>query len=97
MRNANIICAASNLGGLVLLLISFLVPRSLVAFVALFALGELMIFMIQVRGLACVACYVLYVAVAMSFSAACAHPLAVCSLQQRTQWLPRQTWNNLNR
>lgn len=49
MRNANLLCALSNLLGCGALLVAFLAPRtSFYAFIALFALGELMIFGIQV-------------------------------------------------
>jgi hypothetical protein len=52
LRNANLVCAAANLGGLIFVLLSFLVARSFLVFTLLFALGELMLFCISVRRLA---------------------------------------------
>eukprot|EP00879_Flechtneria_rotunda_P017725 GHRR01018581.1.p1 GENE.GHRR01018581.1~~GHRR01018581.1.p1 ORF type:complete len:498 (+),score=156.86 GHRR01018581.1:326-1819(+) len=47
LANANLICGLSNLVGLVFVLLSFLVARSFAVFIALFAIGELALFMMQ--------------------------------------------------
>ncbi|KXZ51059.1 hypothetical protein GPECTOR_14g45 [Gonium pectorale] len=47
LRNANLLCAGSNLVGLVLLLIAFNASRSFAAFMGMFAVGQLVIFLLQ--------------------------------------------------
>uniref|UniRef100_A0A383V931 Major facilitator superfamily (MFS) profile domain-containing protein n=1 Tax=Tetradesmus obliquus TaxID=3088 RepID=A0A383V931_TETOB len=47
LSNANLVCGVSNLVGLVFVLASFLAAKSFTAFIVLFALGELALFMMQ--------------------------------------------------
>jgi hypothetical protein len=47
LSNANLVCGVSNLVGLVFVLASFLAAQSFTAFIILFALGELALFMMQ--------------------------------------------------
>jgi hypothetical protein len=47
LSNANLVCGVSNLVGLVFVLLSFLAAQSFTAFIILFALGELALFMMQ--------------------------------------------------
>ncbi|GLC66203.1 hypothetical protein PLESTF_000396100 [Pleodorina starrii] len=47
LRNANLLCAVSSLVGLVVLLLAFTTSRSFVAFMTLFAAGQLLIFLLQ--------------------------------------------------
>lgn len=47
LRNANLICALAALGGWVMVQISFLAARSFTTFIVTFALGELLLFLLQ--------------------------------------------------
>jgi predicted MFS family arabinose efflux permease len=49
LRNANLICVLANWGGLAMCLLAFLATRSFYLFIALFAVGELLLFCIQAR------------------------------------------------
>jgi hypothetical protein len=53
MRAACIICAASSLAGLVVLLPAFLFTQTFAAFMALFAIGQMLVFLLQVRCQLC--------------------------------------------
>ncbi len=51
LRNANLLCALSNVAGFVFVILAFTASRSFGAFMGLFAAGQLLIFLLQVRGL----------------------------------------------
>lgn len=49
LRNANLLCAFANLVGFVFLLLAFTTSQTFAAFMGLFAVGQLIIFLLQVR------------------------------------------------
>jgi len=50
LRNANLVCAVASLGGLAAVLVAFLAAKTFPVFLGLFAIGELLLFMLQVRA-----------------------------------------------